>query len=255
MSSFRPPAAARHALLGPDAFAHVFEPLAGHRVGFIRPHGNVGDRLIELAMTQLLAEFGVGWRLVDPGGPPPDDIDLLLFGGGGNMGTLYPENHALRTQALALGPPVVVLPQSFASPEDRGFLRVYVRERASLQIHPAGILAPDLALGLAWPAPPRPTRDIGLFLRRDKERTGPRRPWFFQDPVKRCRTPAEYLALASRYRRIVTDRLHFAIAGLQAGRHVTLLANSYHKNRSMHETWLAALGCRFAPTFAATRAA
>jgi exopolysaccharide biosynthesis predicted pyruvyltransferase EpsI len=24
------------------------------------------------------------------------------------------------------------------------------------------------------------------------------------------------------------------------------VANAYHKNRSMHETWLARLGCRFA---------
>ena len=61
-------------------------------------------------------------------------------------------------------------------------------------------------------------------------------------------TPAAYLALAARHRRIVTDRLHFAVAGLHAGRDVTLVANDYHKNRSMHETWLAALGCRFAAT-------
>lgn len=46
----------------------------------------------------------------------------------------------------------------------------------------------------------------------------------------------------------MTDRLHFAVAGLHAGREVTLVANDYHKNRSMHETWLAALGCRFAAT-------
>jgi hypothetical protein len=26
------------------------------------------------------------------------------------------------------------------------------------------------------------------------------------------------------------------------------VANDYHKNRSMHETWLADLGCRFAAT-------
>lgn len=241
----------RHALLGPQAFEHVFGPLVGLRIGFVRPIGNVGDALIELAMHQLMREFGVHWRVVDPGQRCPRSIDLLIFGGGGNMGTLYPECYSLRTRALALGPPVVVFPQSFTSPEDRGFHRVYVRERASLALHPTGILAPDLALGLAWPAPPRPIRDLGLFLRRDGERTSPRRPWVFQDPVKRCREPAAYLALAARYRRIITDRLHFAIAGLHAGREVTLLANSYHKNRSMHETWLAALGCRFAATPAA----
>jgi exopolysaccharide biosynthesis predicted pyruvyltransferase EpsI len=54
------------------------------------------------------------------------------------------------------------------------------------------------------------------------------------------------MALAARYRRIITDRLHCAIAGLHAGREVTLLPNNTHKNRSMHETWLADLGCRFA---------
>ena len=234
-----------HALLTPAAFATVFEPLVGRRVGYIRPIGNVGDRLIELAMTQLFATFGIAWRLVDPTAPSPADIDLLVFGGGGNMGTLYHNNYDLRTLALGLGPPLVILPQSFTTPEDREFARVHVRERGSLALHPTGILAPDLALGLDWPAPPRPDRDLGLFLRRDAERTG-WKPWKFRDPVKWIQEPAAYLALAARYRRIVTDRLHMAIAGLHAGRDVTLLANGYHKNRSMHETWLAALGCRFA---------
>lgn len=234
------------ALLGPEAFRHVFEPLAGLRVGYIRPHGNVGDRLIELAMSQLLAEYGIGWTVVDPGKPCPPGLDVLVFGGGGNMGSVYADSHALRTRALALGPPLVILPQSFTDREDRAFERVYVRERASLAFREDGILAPDLALGLAWPRPAPPTRRLGVFLRRDGERTSRRRPWWFQDPVRRCREPADYLALAARYERIVTDRLHFAIAGLHAGRDVTLLANGYHKNRSMHETWLAGLGCRFA---------
>lgn len=161
-----------HALLTPDAFGTVFAPLVGQRVGYVRPIGNVGDRLIELAMTQLFARFGIAWRLVDPTAPPPTDVDLLVFGGGGNMGTLYRNNYELRTRALALGLPLVVLPQSFTTPENRGFTRVHVRERGSLALHPAGILAPDLALGLDWPPPPPPDRDLGLFLRRDGERTG-----------------------------------------------------------------------------------
>jgi len=234
-------------LLRPDAFAAVCGPLVGRRVGYVSPIGNVGDRLIELAMVQLFTRFAVDWRLVDPAGPMPADIDVLAFGGGGNMGTLYRNNHDLRTRALATGLPLVILPQSFATPEDRGFERVFVRERVSLTLHPGGILAPDLALGLEWPAPPPPRRDLGVFLRRDAERVGSKL-FRFHDPVKWVRDPAAYLALAARYRRIVTDRLHLAIAGLHAGREVTLLANSYHKNRSMHETWLAGLGCRFAET-------
>jgi exopolysaccharide biosynthesis predicted pyruvyltransferase EpsI len=88
-------------------------------------------------------------------------------------------------------------------------------------------------------------------LRKDTERGIPRnwfpREWFPRDPVKLCRTPDEYLHLAARYESIVTDRLHFAICGLLLGRQVVLLPNSYHKNRSMYETWLRDLGCMFAP--------
>jgi exopolysaccharide biosynthesis predicted pyruvyltransferase EpsI len=242
----RPAFAARERrLLDADAFAHVFEPLVGHRVGYIRSVGNVGDDLIELATAQLLDTFGIRWRLQAP--TEPADVDYLLFSGGGNMGSRYANNHAIRGQALALGPPLIILPQSFTDREDRPFAKVFVRERASLTLRPDGILAPDLALGLAWTPPPRPDRDLGILLRRDRERTG-RRRLLVRDPVNICRTPAEYLRLAARYRRIVTDRLHFAIAGLHAGREVTLLANDYHKNKSMHETWLADLGCRFAPT-------
>ena len=230
-------------LLDADRFAHVFNPMVGHRVGYVRSLGNVGDDLIELATFQLLDEFGIRWRMQSLA--EPADADYLLFSGGGNMGFRYANNHQIRSQALALGSPLIILPQSFTDREDRPFAKVFVRERASLALRPDGILAPDLALGLAWPPHPRPDRDLGIMLRRDRERAG-RRPLWACDPVKRCRTPAEYLGLAARYRRIITDRLHFAIAGLHAGREVTLLANDYHKNRSMHETWLADLGCRFA---------
>jgi hypothetical protein len=254
-SASPPPPPARHRLLGPEAFAHVCEPLVGRRVGYVRPVGNVGDELIELAMAQLFATYGIRWSLADlEAGPSAlDAIDMLVFGGGGNMGTRYPGNHDLRGRALATGLPLTILPQSFTSAEDRTFHRVYVRERASLGHRPDGILAPDLALGLAWPEPARPTHDLGVYLRRDQERGG-RKPLLARDPIRLADTPADYLAFAARHRRIVTDRLHFAVAGLHAGRDVTLVANDYHKNYSMHVTWLADLGCRFAPSAAAAMA-
>jgi len=236
-------AAARRTLLQPEAFDRVMEPLLGRRVGYLRPHGHVGDALIELAMTQLFAEFGIRWLPLDLDDPAA--IDVVVFGGGGSMGRRSERNHALRTQALLLGLPVVILPQSFTDREDRAFARVFVRERTSLDLCSDGVLAPDLSLGLAWPAGDPPVQDLGILLRRDDERTG-RRLRLARDPVVLCSTPADTLALAARYRRIITDRLHFAIAGLHAGREVTLLPNNYHKNRSMHETWLADLGCHFA---------
>ena len=233
----------RRALLGPDAFSHVMRPLVGRRVGYVRPAGHVGDALIELAMTQLFAEFGIRWQPLDL--DDPAEVDTIVFGGGGSMGRRSAQNHALRTQSLALGLPVVILPQSFTDREDRPFASVFVREQASLGLRPDGILAPDLALGLACPDVGPSVQDLGILMRRDHERTG-RLLQLARDPAALCDTPAEALALAARYRRIITDRLHFAIAGLHAGRDVTLLPNNYHKNRSMHETWLADLGCHFA---------
>lgn len=236
----------RYRLLGPSAFAAVMEPLQGKVVGYVRPEGNVGDRLIEMAMIQLFAEFGIRWRRWRPDEyRDADGIDLLVFGGGGNMGTRYAGNYVLRTQALRTGHPLIILPQSFTSVEARPFAKVFVRERASQALHPGATLAPDLALGLQMVDLPRARRGVGVFLRRDGERVG-RKSLIPRDPVRRYRDPMDYLLLASRYRELVTDRLHLAIAGMHAGRSVTLVANSYHKNRSMHETWLGALGCRFA---------
>jgi len=232
-------------LLPPEAFAPVYEPLVGKRVGFIRPIGNVGDQLIEMATLQLFNEYGIRCKHQDPNEPLDESLDLLVYGGGGNMGTLYMNNWELRSRIRRFGLPITIFPQSFSSEEGRDYAKVYVRERASLGFCPAARLAPDLPLGLEWTERIAPVRDTGVFLRRDGE-SAVRRRWWRSDPARVCRTPVEYLRLAARYRRIITDRLHFAISGLIVGREVTLLPNSYHKNRSMHETWLVRFGCRFA---------
>lgn len=226
-----------------EAFAQVFEPLRGKRIGFVRPLGNVGDELIHAATFQLLDAFRIDWQIVDP--ICGADVDEIVFGGGGNMGMLYLNNWDLRGQILTLGLPLTILPQSFASEEDRPYKRVYVREHASLAFCRQAILAPDLALGLFYEHKTEPTAGTGVFLRCDPERAGGFR-WFRRDPARLCRTPQEYLSLAARFEHIVTDRLHFAICGLIVGRKTTLLPNNYHKNQSMYETWLEGLGCRFA---------
>jgi exopolysaccharide biosynthesis predicted pyruvyltransferase EpsI len=230
-------------LLPIEAFAAVFEPLAGRRIGFVAPLGNVGDGLIRLGTFQLLDEFGIRWQVVNPENCP--DVDELVFGGGGNMGALYRNNWELRGRILKLGIPVTILPQSFNSREDRPYRKVYVRERSSLGYCERAELAPDLALGLSYVTRTAARQCLGVFVRNDRERVV-QRPWRSCDPAKICRTPEQYLELAAQYEHIVTDRLHFAISSLIVGRKTTLLPNSYHKNSSMYETWLQALGCRFA---------
>jgi hypothetical protein len=103
----------------------VITPLIGRRVGYVQPVGHVGDALIELAMTQLFAECGIRWLPLDL--DDPAEVDVIVFGGGGSMGRRSAENHAIRTRALGLGVPVVILPQSFTDREDRPFAKVFVR--------------------------------------------------------------------------------------------------------------------------------
>lgn len=239
-------------LLPREAFAEVFEPLAGRRVAYVRSIGNAGDALIDWGTLQMFGEFGINYCEQDPASPIGADRDVIVFAGGGNMGTRYRHNWELRGRLLSQGLPVVVFPQTFFSPEDRPYERVYVRERASWRYCPGAILAPDLALGLQYTNSTSPTCGTGLFLRRDCERTSKWR-WFLRDPARMCRTPQAYLQLAARYERIITNQLHFAICGLILGRETTLLPNDNHKNQAMYETWLKSFGCRFAPNLRVAR--
>jgi exopolysaccharide biosynthesis predicted pyruvyltransferase EpsI len=235
-------------LLPLAAFDPIFAPLCGLRVGVVDGHGNVGDHLIYLATRQLLDTFGIEWITQQP--ENVERVDKLLLFGGGNLGSRYERELDIRRRAVAnatrRGIPIIVLPQSLMAPESGPFETVYVRERASLLHCPAGRLAPELVLGYDYePIAAVPTDPVGVFLRQDAERRVQRLPGI-QDPARLCRTPADYLALAGRYAHIITDRLHFAICGLLNRRRVTLLPNSYHKNRSLWETWLADLGCSWA---------
>lgn len=241
-------------LLPLSAFAPIFEPLRGRRVGYVRTPGNVGDGLIEAAAFQLMRNFGVEFAVMKP--RPSPKVEEWLLPGGGSMGSFYANNQRARREVVNAVRPVTVLPQSFITPEDFAYSRVYVRERASLELRPDAVLAPDLALGFEIPRHWRlalgldarwerkPDLGEALWLRGDREGLFKGVPCA-GDPAARCRTPFGYLRLAARHTHVITDRLHFAIAAMTCGRRATLLPNSYFKNRSMHETWLGGLGCEW----------
>ena len=100
-------------------------------------------------------------------------------------------------------------------------------------------LAPDMALGYSGPIPEvKPACTTGVFLRGDTEQLFQGHELSLGDPAWLSATVDELFDLACRFEHIVTDRLHFGIAGLLAGREVTLLPNAYFKNRSFYQTWL-----------------
>ncbi len=257
-------------LLDPDLFAPAFAPLSGKHVAYVALPGNWGDRLIDRGAFEMMDHFGVKVVPVDrtymqdygmagidvriektpqpiyPTQSPvvhgfrPDlsDVEVIVVAGGGSMGTRYRETGAIRAHLLTLGKPVVILPSTFTDtdPTTGYYQHVYVRERGSLAYHPSGTLVPDLALAVEHTKAGPPVNSGGVFLRHDGEANFGSLPCA-ADPHGRQSLPA-YLAMAERQAYIVTDCLHFAIAGLYYQRPVTLLPGAIHKNRSMWEAWL-----------------
>lgn len=227
-----------------DEYAELLDLVRGHAVGLAENrYGNPGDTLIQRATMELLHRQGVCCRAVREEELVPDRIlrgvSLLVEPGGGNLGARFKSSGGRRRRMARVPGPKIIFPQTaFDSAEDlSAFDTVFARERVSYAmlkaVHPDVRLAPDMALSLRLPSA-APSHGEGIFLRDDEERTEPGGV----DPARAVQNDDEYLALAGRYRRVVTNRLHFAIAALLQGCSAVLKANRYHKNRAMFETWL-----------------
>lgn len=241
-------------LIAQDQYKGLFRPLLNNKTGFLQLPGNHGDSMIAMATRQMFHFFGCEFReigldeitnrrLVGP-------VDQIVIGGGGSMGKKYRWNYELRRKVSDLGVPVIVFPQTIVdSGEDLTVYRkVYAREQISADTY--GIeMSPDLALGLSWNCAVTTKNGLGVFLRNDWERLQRECECSIGDPVELSSSVNEYIALAGSYREIVTDRVHFAIAGLMQGADVTLLNGAYFKNRSLYDSWLKDMGCRWADTF------
>ncbi len=245
----------KHSLLSYDFFEPIFSDFKNKKIGFVVVDGNVGDYLIQDSAEQLFKYFKIDFRKVNSRyavGTFSEEVckwaDEFVVCGGGNMGTFYATPRKTREKVLSIGKPVTILPQSFfGGREDLPYKVVWVRERSSLEYYESAKLGPDLALGYSFNRRiPRPKEDLGIWLREDSEMIDlPKTFVSCGDPVRVCKTPEEYILLAARYKKIITNRLHFAIAALIARREVILLPNSYHKNRSMYEMWLKKIGCKW----------
>jgi hypothetical protein len=234
-------------LLDPGLLNPVFAPLKGLRVGLVhsRGTGNGGDRLLEAAAEQLLALYGVAYRVVEP--DAPGDAEILLCPAGGHYGHPYcPLERDRRASAIASGLPCVLLPVTAYGVEvhARPWRACFARDHVSQRLMYGSALVPDLALCYA-PARTGPWHHDGTLR---SFSCSPEGLWKGQAPDERWRFsgPAEYVAFVAGHRRVVTDSLHIAVAGLMARRHVTLLPTRLHKNRSVWESWLRDLGCRWA---------
>jgi exopolysaccharide biosynthesis predicted pyruvyltransferase EpsI len=228
-----------------ELYDELLTRLRGHSVGLaVNRFGNFGDGLIQRGTLELLQRHGVTCRLLREdeiaGETWPTGVTLVAEPGGGNLGTRPGLSSPKRRMQLAKLPgPKIILPQSASDPHEdlSAFETVFVREETSWRmlrtVHPDVRLVPDMALLLDL-EPSTPVHQDGTFMRDDIERYGSGGV----DPAQLVSSVDAYIALAGSYRRVVTNRLHFAIAALLQGQSAVLKASCYHKNRSMFDAWL-----------------
>jgi exopolysaccharide biosynthesis predicted pyruvyltransferase EpsI len=242
-----------------SVYAEIFEPLRHQKALFIGASGNIGDALIVESLIQLLEHFEVDYTQAflnyqNERAPQLKALELdayryVLWPGGGNMRCLYQDNQCTRDALAKLINPeqteLIVLPQTWTSPDPFCAKVSYAREYESIrQFAPHAIFKPDLALAFDLSRYTDQTfgsseYDCGYFFREDGEKTGvPLQN--IVDPASSCNTILDYLTLASQYRAIHTNRLHFAICGLILERRVKLYPNSYFKNQAVFEASLSA---------------
>jgi hypothetical protein len=227
-------------LLPWSTWDEVFEPWAGKRAHLLYVGGNQGDLLIGAATRQLFQHHGI----VEV---PIADAEVTFYPGGGSIAGRYP----FRDRDLAFhntSLPKVCLPQTWERPDAYAELAdvIWVRDHTSTNHCARAKFAHDLALAYRSPVPQSTSTEVGVFFRNDAEAAG-RPAGNMMDPCADLpHSHLAYLLRARQFGTIHTNRLHFAIAGLLVGADVTLYPNDYHKNESVYEASLKALGCRWA---------
>jgi exopolysaccharide biosynthesis predicted pyruvyltransferase EpsI len=231
-------------VLVPDSnFEPLLKELRGKSVVVIKPPGNVGDDLIVEGMVSLFKRNGIEHGIYDSKTSTNlPQADIYAYGGGGGVSGSWNHDHILVGLAKAvkpLGKKVIVFPQTIE--EYRPHLDLadilFVREQTSFDMskHKDTRIVPDFAFSIPLLKFPDPPNEKGVFLRDDIESFFPSHPK--NDPRLGMKTAMDYVRSAARYREVETDCLHFAISALVAGRKAILLPNSYHKNKSIYETW------------------
>lgn len=244
----------------------TFERFRNRKFIFVRPGGNSGDYLIYKGAEKLATFCKLDFESISHEqfmelSIAPDCV-IYIHGGGGFV-PWWSGNpiHELHKVLASHTGPLIVGPSTFVA--DEGYLLrnlveplqtrictevvVCCREKISYAILkkylPADIellLDNDTALNLQASDILQPVPDgkyIAYFIRADKELPQgivPMMPHYL-DPASVANDFTSWVMLHAEAKSIVTNRLHSSILGTVLGKKVTLLPNSYHKNRGIWE--------------------
>jgi exopolysaccharide biosynthesis predicted pyruvyltransferase EpsI len=231
--------------------------------------GNLGDALIAQATVQAFERSGLRWGYFSTLRHELGADDVLVYGGGGALTDLHDGAFDCLDELFRHGLPVVVLPSTARGRTDYWErcprLTVFCRDRSSLgYLQTFGrhdvLLADDLAVGLDMTAGPfagiteyrRALVATGqlvdgplVVLRGDAEGGQQHRPdavdvsvlWYpdMADPAQFQAGAVLLLLSIAPFRRVVTDRLHVAIACGLLGVECSMRPDRYRKLTGVYE--------------------
>jgi exopolysaccharide biosynthesis predicted pyruvyltransferase EpsI len=249
--------------MNPDSINHatLLDLVLGEkRLVFVPNVGNLGDALIAHSTYSFFAVHNIRFTIARV----KDDVKgaCVLVGGGGNLIEGRYNDLSKFLTRCGTHNRIIILPHTIVGNVPlwlslQNNLDIFAREREThrflttlglshQQIH----LGDDMAFWLTGQMPtlPAPQQNAALVcLRRDSESRNAIVPpvanfdvsalmfhdW--SDPDVARLASEMFVTLIARYESIITDRLHVAIAGYLLGREVTLLPNSYFKNRAVYD--------------------
>lgn len=229
-----------------DKLRATFRELAGRTIYYMPNSGNWGDRLIHEGNLQFFKEEGVDWIGVPFLQCELPKNSVFVYGGGGGWCKHWNHGSCILEKILGAGQveKIIVMPSTYAlTPPQHESVTYFARDlRQSLHHNPGAVPCPDMAVLLSPPVTPPPHIPLGNFFRTDAESANPvplPENNFDISALHSHLTPSNDLfQLIADYRRIRTDRLHLALAGLILGREVELHCNSYPKIQDFHASWL-----------------
>lgn len=219
---------------------------------FVPSPGNWGDALINAGTTQFLDSIECAYIVCQrfelsaklAGLPEGQILDaLIIVGGGGGWCETWSSTRTFVCEISSKVSRVVVLPTTYELEPMEGTRDNVVYFARDLEISrrplPHATFCHDMAFFLELDVPEeRVLLPRLVALRVDKERSTKARNFEFSVDMSLLgdafSSVSPLFQIVNRFERVVSDRLHIAIAGCLLGKDVTLLPGSYPKSQSVY---------------------
>lgn len=222
----------------------IKEAAEGSSVDFYLSPGNWGDAMINQGTLQFFRYFDIRFdqfkredfekRIAD------GSSSVAIVGGGGGWCRNWPSTIGFVEKCLESYPKVVVLPTTFEIPKTKDGAQLFRRDRSmSAESIPESVFCHDMAFFLNYKVP---IVEANSMWRLYAFRTDIEKSSYSHQPISNIdvsllgdsyHSVDALFSIINRYKEIITDRLHVAIAGSLLGKKVGLLPGNYPKNPSV----------------------